>query len=362
MLRHWGQPGGIGVYTANILRALFEIEQKNQYVLMYQRQEQLGQFSVPNVTEQVIQGSSKLWWDQIAVPRFAKKEGLDLIYNPKLSVPLFSPCRTVLVMHGAEQFAVPDSFIWHDRIYFTIANRLYCKGASAVITMTNIGAKDISRYMGADPDKIHVIYESYNESCRVVEEDDALEVRRKYALPEKFILFLGGLNPLKNFRNLLVAYEKLYRELPHKLVVVGFKRWKFSEELEMIDRLGLREHVVFTDFIPDDDIPAIYNLADLFVFPSLYEGFGMPVLEAMACACPVITTKTGSSPEVAGGAAVLIDPYSPDEIAAAIRTVDSDEELREELVAKGLKRAKDFSWKECAWNTLALFESLNGGG
>ncbi len=265
-------------------------------------------------------------------------------------------------MHGAEQFAVPHSFMWHDRIYFTIANRLYCKGASAIITMTNIGAKDISRYMGADPDKIHVIYESYNESCRVVEEDDALQVRQKYDLPEKYILFLGGLNPIKNFRNTLLAYEKLYRELPHKLVVVGFRRWKFSEELKLIDELGLRDHIIFTNFIPDEDIPAIYNLADVFVFPSLYEGFGMPVLEAMACACPVVTTKTGSSPEVAGGAAVLTDPYRPDEIADAIRKVVSDEELRERLVAKGLKRATEFSWKNCARNTLALFESLNGGG
>jgi glycosyltransferase involved in cell wall biosynthesis len=173
-------------------------------------------------------------------------------------------------------------------------------------------------------------------------------------------LFVGGLSPLKNFGNLLRAYEKVYKMFPHKLVFTGFKRWKFSKDLQLVDQLGLHDHVLFTDFIPDEDIPAMYNLADLFVFPSLYEGFGMPVLEAMACGCPVLTTETGCSPEVAGDAALLVDPYAPDKIAEAIQRLLTDEQLRQGLIEKGLVRAKQFGWERCARETLALFESLNG--
>ncbi len=359
MLRNLGELGGIGVYTTNILNTLLKIDQKNQYVLLYSSSKHLGRFSCfSNVTEKVIYAPNKLWWDQISVPYFAKRVGLDLIYNPKMSVPLFTQCKTVSVIHGGEQFVVSDVFKWSDRIYFTIGNRLYCRKADAIITMTHIGAKDIAKYMGADPKKIHVIHEAYNERCCVLKKEQTQEVKGKYSLPEYFILFVGGLNPLKNFGNLLRAYKKIQKFFPHKLVVVGFKRWKYSKDLQLIDQLGLGDQVLFTNYVPDDDIPAIYNLASLFVFPSLYEGFGIPVLEAMACGCPVITTETGCSPEVAGDAAVLVNPYDPEHIAEAIQKVLTEEMLRKQLIERGLRRVQQFSWQKCAEETLALFESL----
>ena len=362
MLRNWGERGGIGVYTSNILKSLFKVDQHNHYILIFNSPRHLGVFSgLPNVTQTVIQAPNKLWWDQISVPRLVKKLGLDLIYNPKLSVPLFAKCRKVLVMHGAEQFAIPHAFKWHDRIYFTIANRLYCKTASAIITPTRTGAHDIVNYMGADRRKVHVIYDAYNERCRLLENGDKEIVKKKYSLPDKFILHVGGLTPLKNIGNLLRAYKITSSFTDHRLVFVGFRRWKSAQDLALIDELGLREKVVFPGYIPDEELPAFYNLADAFVFPSLYEGFGIPVLEAMACGCPVITSNTGCSPEVAGGAALLVNPYKPDEIAAAMRQVLTDEGLRRHLIEKGYQRIKDFSWEKSASETLALFESFNTG-
>ncbi len=363
MLRSLGEPGGIGMYTTSILDALLRLDQRNQYFLIYKRPEHLGRFSsFSNVTERVVSAPNKLWWDQITVPRFAKAEGLDVIYNPKLSVPLVTRSKTVLVMHGADQFAAPHTFKWHDRVYFTIANRLYCKRASAIIAMTHTGAKDIVRYMGATPENIHVIHESYNELCCVWSKEKAEEVREKYSLPERFILFVGGIEPKKNVKSLFKAFAAIKSDIPHKLVLVGFNRWKMSDQLGIMDQLGIREDVVFTGFIPDEVVPATYNLADLFVFPSLYEGFGMPVLEAMACGCPVITTTTGCSPEVAGKAAILVDPLRPDEIARWIQRVLTEKTLRDELIEKGLKRAKEFSWQRCAQETISPFESLNNRG
>jgi glycosyltransferase involved in cell wall biosynthesis len=360
MLRHFGEPGGIGVYTTNVLKALLRTDHEHHYLLIYNTPAHLGRFSsFPQVTEKVVPASSKLWWDQIAIPHLARKERLDLIYNPKLSVPFFTRCKTVLVMHGAEQFAVPWAYKWYDRMYFSVANRLYCKRADAIISMTHTGAKDIARYMGANPRKIHVVYEAYNEHCRVLDLAETAVVKKKYSLPERFMLFVGGLNPVKNFGNVLKAYKQVQGRSPHKLVVVGFKRWKFESDLELIEELGLRDQILFTGFVPDDDIPAFYNLADLFLFPSLYEGFGIPVLEAMACGCPVITTKTGCTPEVAGDAAFLVDPYNPDEIAKAIQQVLRDEGLRKDLIEKGLRRAKQFSWEKCARETLAVLNNLH---
>ncbi|MGA7671554.1 MAG: glycosyltransferase family 1 protein [Nitrolancea sp.] len=359
MLRHLGQPGGIGVYTSNIVESLLQVDRSNEYFFLYQHEDQLQHFpDYPNATEVVLHSKSKLGWDQITVPLFARRNGIDLLYNPKLSVPLITQSKTVLVMHGAEQFAVPHAFKWHDRIYFSIANRLYVRRADSIIAMTNMGAKDISRYMHADPRKISVIPESYNERCRVLERQQLLAVKEKYSLPDQFILFVGGLNPIKNFRNLLRAYRLVRNQSLHKLVVVGFKRWGVSDDLQLITQLGLDNDVVFPGYLPDEDIPAMYGLADAFVFPSLYEGFGMPVLEAMACACPVITTKRGCSPEVAGDAAILVDPEDPNEIAMAVQRVLNDDALSMQLVERGLERVRQFSWEKCARETLAVLEAV----
>jgi glycosyltransferase involved in cell wall biosynthesis len=361
MLRHLGEPGGIGVYTSNVLDALFAIDRNTEYLALYASEQAVGRFSgIPNVREEVVRAPNKFWWDQIAVPRLAQARALDLIYNPKLSVPLRTTCRTVLVMHGADQLAVPHGFKWADRMYFTVANRVYCRAATAIIATTHLGARDIATYMAADPRKIHVVNLAYNERCRVLDGRALGPVRERWRLPEHFVLFVGGLEPKKNIRNVILAYDRIRRGFPHRLVFVGFPRWKYSRDLELLDRLQLRDHVMFTGFVPDDDLPAIYNLADLFLFPSLYEGFGMPVLEAMACGCPVVTTSTGCSPEVAGDAALLVDPYDVDAIAAASERVLLDDVLRKELVGRGLARVRQFSWRRCAAETLTLFQTLQG--
>lgn len=361
MLRHLGQPGGIGVYTTSLLNALFTRDREHEYHALYSSPAFLGTFErFPNVAGHVLDAPGKLWWDQVAVPRFARAHAVDLIYNPKLSVPLATRSTTVLVSHGAEHFVVPHLFPWADRLYFTIANQLYYRSASAIIVGTSRGARDIAAHTSADPRKIHVINLAYNERCRVLPHEILGAVKAKYALPDRFILFVGGYEPRKNLRSILLAYEQLRHEFPHKLVVAGFPRWSYSDDIALLDRLGLRGDVIFTGFV-DEELPALYNLADLFLFPSFYEGFGMPVLEAMACACPVVTTTTGCSPEVAGGAALLVDPHDADALATAGRRVLSDDRLRADLVRRGLARARQFSWNRCARETLALFESLRPG-
>lgn len=359
MLRNLNEKGGIVVYTVNLLRELLRIDQGNEYYFLYNDSNLLGRYSqYKNVREIVLSAPNKLLWDQVAVPRAARRYGFDLIFNPKLSVPLLGGTRSVFVLHGAEQFAVAPVFKWHDRIYVRLTMPLFCRKAAAIISTTYQGRDEIARYLKVDRRKIHPIYESYNELCRPMSAAETEPVRRRYDLPERFALFVGGLSPLKNFGNTLRAYRLLRQEFDHKLVVVGFLRWKFQKDLELINELGLRDEIRFTGFVPDEDIPAFYNLADLLVFPSLYEGFGIPALEAMACGCPVVTTRTGCTPEVAGDAAILVDPYSPANIFDGMRQILLDNELRGRLRRRGFERVKHFSWEKCAGETLALFRSL----
>lgn len=363
MLRSVGEPGGISVYTRNLLDALLRLDEVNSYVLLYRQTEDAGRYSgFPNVEERVVEAAHNLLWNQVAVPRVARREGLDVVFNPKLTVPLVASARTVVAMHGAEQFVVPEVFRWWDRVYFTLANPLYVRAASAVIVMTETGADDVVAHMGADRGRVHVIPESYKEHCQPVAPEEAWSRLAHHDLPGRFLLFVGGITPLKNLGNLLRAFARLKDDIPHHLVAAGFNRWKFEADLVLVGDLGLEDRVRFLGFVPDDELPALYSLAGAFVMPSLYEGFGMPVLEAMACGCPVVTTRTGCSPEVAGDAAVLVDPYDPEDIAAGVRRVVTDEETRERLVRRGRRRAAEFTWERCARQTLALIERVGGEG
>ena len=369
MLRHITARGGVTVYTRNILDAMLRIDPRNRYVLLLPGKDEMGRYADrPNVTEVLIEArpgpAGRLVWDQWRLLPHLREHRVDLVYNPKLSVPLLAKCKTVFTMHGLEQFAARSMFLWHDRLYFTLAMRFYCRKADGILVMTQTGKRDLQKYLGVPPAKIHVIPESYNERCRVISDQaERLRVRDKLKLPEKFLLFVGGVAPLKNIPALLRAFKTLRAGgIPHKLVLAGFKRFKFERDLALIDSLGLRNDVVEAGFVDDADIPALYNLADAFVLPSFYEGFGIPILEAQACGCPVVIGDRGAMPEVAGeGGALSFNPDSPDELAERISRILGDPALRASLAARGLENVKQYSWKNTARKTVELFEALAQG-
>lgn len=362
MLRHINEKGGVVIYTENLLRILFKIDIKNQYILIYKDKKFLGKFSgYPNVREMAIKTPTKLLWDQIAIPWIAMKEKLDIIFNPKLSVPLFARCKTVFVFHGAEQFAYPEIFRLYDRIYFTIAMPLFCKKADIIISPTEKGIKDIVYYLGINPSKIKAIHHGLNK--QFINFDNSklfLEgIRSKYNLPGKYILFVGGLTPLKNIGNVLRAFHRIKESLPdYKLVLIGFKRWKYEQDMELIKKLELENDVIFTGWVQDEDMPALYSLADLLIFPSLYEGFGIPLLEAMACGCPIITSNAGGLAEVAGEAAIFVNPHNVNDISNAMFNIIKDNNLRQGMIERGYKQVKNFRWEKCAREVLDIFEQI----
>jgi glycosyltransferase involved in cell wall biosynthesis len=362
MLRHMEQHhGGVLVYTHNLLREMLALETRHEFVLIYRNPDLIGTYADGDrVREIAVQAPSALVWDQLAVPWLERKEKFDVIFNPKFTVPFLSRAKKVFVIHGSEWFVIPQAYLWYDRWYTHTLTSLYCHNADAVITVSNVVKKDIVKFTGVKPEKVVPVHNGFDPNrFHVIQDPHLLEaVRQAYQLPERFILWTGQIYPPKNLGRLLEALAKVKDEIPHKLVIAGEERWRAKEDLELIKRLDIKDRIHFTGWVSHDDLPTFYNLADLFVLPSLYEGFGIPLLEAMACGCPVLTSTTGSPPEVVEDAGYLVDPIKVDDIAAGICEVLSNAELRSAMVAKGLERVKDFSWGKCARETLGVLEGV----
>jgi glycosyltransferase involved in cell wall biosynthesis len=362
MLRHLEQHhGGVLVYTHNLLREMLALETPHEFVLIYRNPDLIGTYGDGDQVQEIaVQAPSAVAWDQLVVPWLERKERFDVIFNPKFTVPFLSKAKKVFVIHGSEWFVIPEAYLWYDRWYTHTLTSLYCRNADTIITVSNVVKKDIVKFTGVNLEKVVPVHNGFDpNSFHVIQDPHLLEaVRQAYQLPERFILWSGQIYPPKNLGRLLEALAKVKDEIPHKLVIAGEERWRAKEDLELIERLGIKARIHFTGWISHDDLPAFYNLTDLFVLPSLYEGFGIPLLEAMACGCPVLTSTTGSPPEVVEDAGYLVDPIKVDDIAAGICRVLSNSELRSTMVAKGLERVKEFSWEKCARETLGVLERV----
>jgi len=374
MLRTIDRRRGVGIYTKNLMDHLLALDKKNEYVLFYYNPKYLGRYArYEHVREKLVQpplnltfgefsfpdALSRFIWDQVKIPIEAKREGVDLLFNPADSVPLFARCKTIMVLHGSEWLTHPQFFRFYDRIYSRIMLPLYYKKANLFLTNSDTNKRNFVNFLKVSPDKIKTIYFGVTPRFRHIDDDIFLKkAREKYHLPERFILYVGRIYPGKNFGNIIRAFSTIHTSLPHKIIVAGSPRYGYQREFASIEKLGLQGKIIFVGWVPEEDLIALYNLADLFIFPSFFESFGIPLLEAMACGCPAIASQTSALPEIAGGAAFLVNPYSPDEIAEAIKKVLTEEKLRKELIERGLNRAKEFSWEKCARETLAVFESF----
>jgi len=366
MLRHFEQHrGGVKIYTENLLPRLFRADAQHQYVLLYQNPALRGTFAgYPHVEEVAIPVPGTVPWDQMAAAWAAKAYALDLLVNLKFTVPLVCRAKTIFILHGSEWFTIPEAFQWHDRLYHKLLVPLYLRRADAIVTVSRQVKQDVVEFTGTPPEKIVPIYNGFDPRVFHQGHDPEFteEVRRRYHLPDKFILWVGQIYPPKNVERLLQAFKLIALDIPHQLVLAGEPRWRATGVWRLTESLGLQDRIRFTDWVPHEHLPILYNLADLFVLPSLYEGFGIPLLEAMASGCPVVTSETGSPPEVVGDAAQLVNPYDVSAIAHGMAMVLSNPALRHTMIAKGLERAKLFSWERCAAEMLALFETVHTGG
>lgn len=296
---------------------------------------------------------------QVALPLRLLWSRSNLIHSPAYITPLLKVCPTVVTIHDLSFWLFPQRFLRPYWLYLNFFVPLSCRRADLIIADSENTKRDVVKYLKVPEAKVRVIYLGVESRFQVIEDQDALSAfRGRYDLPERFILFVGTLEPRKNIEGVIRAYAEYRAKAPHplELVIAGKKGWLYESIFTLLLTLQLEPHVHFTGYIADEDMPLLYNAASLLVYPSFYEGFGLPPLEAMACGTPVVVSNVSSLPEVVGDAGLQVDPNSPQDIANAMLTMLSDETARRAFIAKGQERARIFTWEATARNTLAVYD------
>jgi glycosyltransferase involved in cell wall biosynthesis len=360
MLRHYDQHGGgVKVYTQRLLRALLDLQSPHEFVFLYRNAALLGTYgSEAGVEEVAVPARSVLSWDQVAVPSAVRRHGIDLLYNPKYSIPLAAPCPAVWVCHGLDWYVMPWASKLVDRLSHRFLVPRYATRAAAIVAVSDITREHVMEFLPVPPERVVTVYSGVDDVFRrPVAEARLREVRAKHSLPERFFLYAGAIYPPKNFTRLIRAYALVGPQRGIPLVVAGGENRFLSEaELKEPERLGIAEWVRWPGWVDQEELAAFYALADALLLPSLFESCGLPVLEAMAAGCPVVTADRYGTKELAEGAAVLVNPESVESIAEGMRRVLDDRSLRAELVAAGRQRSAEFTWQRCARETLRVLE------
>jgi glycosyltransferase involved in cell wall biosynthesis len=351
---------GVGTYTACLLASL---EREGETIVP------LSHVPGDDCLRDVSNGShrralNKTVWMQVLLRRKLEKQQLDICHFTNNVAPLWSPCPYVLTIHDMTLWLYPSYHPLRRLAAMRPIIPLAARRAAAVITVSDSAKADVVRLLGIAPEKVSVIYEAPEQTFRrPVGESELALARQECQLPDNYLLHVGTLEPRKNLVRLLEAFALLHRRglIPHHLVFVGQKGWQFEEIFATVDAHALHGLVHFLDYVPGGRLPAIYHLADALVFPSLYEGFGLPVVEAMACGTPVITSPNGSLKEIAGDAAVYLEPESVDSMAETIGRTVADRELLVELGQRGLAHSAGFSWRRAAQQTRHVYRQVLAG-
>lgn len=369
-----GDRGGVGWHTYHLLKALLGLKEGGDPVewIAYVRPGALGAYAADLTPFKEAEAEGRLRW--VEAGRWGmrwrgKRDGLDLYHGPNFKMRTSGRFGGIVTLHDLwlDRFPQYSTKLLGQRASFYRTRRTAWR-AKRVITVSDYSARDIASLYGLPANRIAVIPNAVSDDFRPVQEPEASEeasqVRRRFGLPaERFILFVGGADPRKNHRTLLRAYaQQADRLKDHCLLLVGDVHHRFGDMADTARELGLERQVVCTGRLPLADLRLLYSLATVFVFPSIYEGFGMPVLEAMACGAPVITSDSTSLPEVAGDAALLVEPENVAAVGEALLRVVGDPELRADLRAKGFERVKGFTWDRSAQLTMNLYRSLCAEG
>jgi glycosyltransferase involved in cell wall biosynthesis len=368
------QKAGVGYYTYNLIRAMVRLPDKDHTYTLYLRKpwsESSPLFNTgfedhPKLVSKVLR--PPYLWAQVRLPLECWQHPQDVYFFPSPVIPLiYQPERSVVTVHDVAFLFFPECFSQMLRTWLQIATERGISKAKKIIAVSESTKQDLISYYSVSAEKIVAIHHGVHEMYKPLDTDtsgqEVIEtVKKKYRLEGKYILCLGTLQRRKNIPRLLQAFSVLKQtyNIPHKLVLVGQKTPELPEHeiFTTIERLLLQKEVIWTGYIPEQDKPTLLSGADLFVLPSLYEGFGMPLLEAMACGVPVACSNTSSFPEVVGQSGIMFDPYDVNSMTATIHRALVDEELRRSLSQQGLQRAKAFSWEHCAQKTLEVLEEV----
>ena len=303
----------------------------------------------------------RIAWEQMLQPASAAVERLDLLHSMGYVQPVLSTTRSVVTMLDLSFLRMPEAFNRWNRVYLATMTRLSAKRCDRIIAISESTRQDIVRFLAVPREKVEVIYCGVDPSYRPIDDASLLNgFRRSRGLPDRFHPVPGNPGAAEE-RGAIgggVCPDPATSAHSHKLVLGGARGWLYDRIFARVRELGLMEDVIFADYIPDDELPLWYNCADIFIYPSLYEGFGLPPLEAMACGTPVITSSVSSLPEVAGTAALMVNPLDIDGLANAIVRVLEEDPLRQKLQMAGPRQAARFQWAEAAARTMKVYQNV----
>ena len=296
-------------------------------------------------------------------PKNLNSQNVDLYHVPQNGIGLIPHinCPKVVTIHDLIPYIMPETVGKGYLMKFLKEIPNIIENSNGIITVSEFSKKDILRFFPIDPDKIHVTPLAANSKFKPMDKEICKNlIKGKYNIPGNFLLYMGGFSDRKNVHSLIEAFSKLYNNLNEDiyLVLLGSYRDSSQKLVTLVNSLGMKDRIIFAGFIPEDDVPVFYNASIGFVYPSFYEGFGLPPLEAMHCGTPVITSNLTSIPEVVGDSGILINPYNINELIDAMGNLVTNKSLQDELSLKGLNKAKQFSWESTAINTLKAYESI----
>ncbi len=374
------QGGGVGRYTRGLVETLAGIDRRSEYVLFIAGEgigrveawkgEGLPGFGVSgfpaNFHLRAVPLSHRILtilWHRLGVPLPVEifTGGVDIFHAPDFVLPPVRGAKTIVTVHDLSFMRTPHCAPPRLRAYLNEVVPRSIGRADVILADSQNTRHDIIALLDVAPEKIAVVPAGVESRFRPIDQAAELErVQRHYKLERPFILSVGTLEPRKNFVGLIEAYKLLgeARNRDLKLVIAGGKGWLYEEIFATVERLNLNERVIFPGFVADEDLPALYNLAQLFAFPSFYEGFGLPPLEAMACGTPVVTSNSSSLPEVVGQAGIMVEAQDTEGLAQAMERVSNDEDLRRSMREAGLRQAKQFTWEEAVKKLLKAYRRL----
>jgi glycosyltransferase involved in cell wall biosynthesis len=356
-----GQRAGVGNYTAHLLAALLDISSDYEYLLYSNRP--LGKLEPALSRATQVMGYlpfSRWLWMQLLLPRIIRESRPDLCHFTNALAPLQQPTPFALTIHDASLFLYRQ---YHPRsrlLAIRLLLPILAQRADAIITVSEYARNDLIQSLQLPQEKVHVVYEAPAANFQPITDKQRLAaLRGKYNLPDKYILAVGALEPRKNLTRLVRALSKLHqRGSTATLVMAGPMGWMMEGFEKQIEQLGLKNYVQYLGYVPAEELPGLYTMATVFAFPSLYEGFGLPPLEAMACGTPVLTSRYSAMAEVCADAAHLVNPRDEDELADALWQLLCDGPWRHELSERGLERARQFSWQSAAEQTMAVYRRV----
>lgn len=354
---------GVSQYVRQLLTAIGDLESAPDMHLFLPRNNQdafPACFRVHRPALDTDSRSMRIAWEQAALPIITRRLKLDVLHCPMHVLPAICPTKSVVTVLDLTFMRYPETFPSAQRRYLEFFTRRGVRKADAVIAISECTRGDVIESFGVPESKVATTLLGVDECFQPVSEEAVERIRRRYGLGDINLLYVGTLEPRKNIPTLLTAFDAARKAVPGdvNLILAGGKGWFYDQVFRQIEELGIEERVRLTGYVPREDLPALYCAATAFVYPSLYEGFGLPPLEAMACGTPVITSNTSSLPEVVGDAGIMVDPHDTESLAESIVKVLNNAEIRDSMREKGLARAGKFSWKETARRTLNVYQNV----